>query len=82
MQAFFEELGDRRDSIRAISIDHSGEHQRAIRAAVLAAAGAEHSPATQTRNSAWQRCELDTLACDERGSRPASAGRSLGTNQK
>ena len=31
---FFDELGDRRDSIRAISIDMSGEYQRAIRAAV------------------------------------------------
>src|SRR3954463_13337677 len=34
LQAFFDELGDRRDSIRAVSIDMSGEYQRAIRAAV------------------------------------------------
>jgi transposase len=50
-QDFCEELGDRRNSIRAISIDLSGEYQRAIRAAVPTATGAEHSPATQTRNS-------------------------------
>jgi transposase len=31
LQAFFDELGDRRASIRAISIDMSGEYQRAIR---------------------------------------------------
>lgn len=34
LQAFFSELGDRRDSIRAVSIDMSGEYQRAIRAAI------------------------------------------------
>ena len=34
LQGFFDELGDRRDSIRAVSIDMSGEYQRAIRAAV------------------------------------------------
>ena len=34
LQAFFAELGDRRESIRAVSIDMSGEYQRAIRAAV------------------------------------------------
>lgn len=34
LQAFFTELGDRRDSIRAVSIDMSGEYQRAIRAAI------------------------------------------------
>jgi transposase len=34
LQAFFDELGDRRDSIRAVSIDMSGEYQRAIRDAV------------------------------------------------
>jgi transposase len=33
LQAFFDELGDRRQSIRAISIDMSGEYQRAIREA-------------------------------------------------
>jgi transposase len=32
LQAFFDELGSRRDSIRAVSIDMSGEYQRAIRA--------------------------------------------------
>jgi transposase len=31
---FFAELGDRKDSIRAVSIDMSGEYQRAIRQAV------------------------------------------------
>ena len=34
MQAFFDELGERRHSIRAVSIDMSGEYERAIRAAV------------------------------------------------
>jgi transposase len=34
LQAFFDELGDRRESIRAVSIDMSGEYQRAIREAV------------------------------------------------
>jgi transposase len=33
LRAFFDELGDRRQSIRAISIDMSGEYQRAIREA-------------------------------------------------
>jgi transposase len=31
LEAFFDELGDRKGSIRAISIDMSGEYQRAIR---------------------------------------------------
>jgi transposase len=30
LQGFFDELGDRRDSIRAVSIDMSGEYQRAF----------------------------------------------------
>jgi transposase len=34
LQAFFSDLGERRRSIRAVSIDMSGEYQRAIRAAV------------------------------------------------
>lgn len=34
LAGFFEELGDRRESIRAVSIDMSGEYQRAIRQAV------------------------------------------------
>ena len=34
LQAFFDQLGDRKDSIRAVSIDMSGEYQRAIRDAV------------------------------------------------
>jgi len=34
LQGFFDELGDRGESIRAVSIDMSGEYQRAIRAAV------------------------------------------------
>lgn len=32
LQAFFDELGDRKSSIEAVSIDMSGEYQRAIRA--------------------------------------------------
>ncbi len=34
LQAFFTELGERRASIRAVSIDMSGEYQRALREAV------------------------------------------------
>jgi transposase len=34
LQEFFDELGDRKRSIRAVSIDMSGEYQRAIRGAV------------------------------------------------
>jgi len=34
LQAFFDELGDRKDSIKAVSIDMSGEYQRAVREAV------------------------------------------------
>jgi transposase len=34
LQGFFDELGPRKDSIRAVSIDMSGEYQRAIREAV------------------------------------------------
>jgi transposase len=34
LQAFFAELGERRHSIRAVSIDMSGEYQRAIHAAI------------------------------------------------
>src|SRR3954463_13205322 len=34
LQAFFDELGPRKTSIRAVSIDMSGEYQRAIRQAV------------------------------------------------
>src|SRR4029453_9422804 len=34
LQGFFDELGDRRATIRAVSIDMSGEYQRAIRDAV------------------------------------------------
>jgi transposase len=34
LQGFFDELGARKDSIRAVSIDMSGEYQRAIRKAV------------------------------------------------
>jgi transposase len=34
LQRFFDELGDAKASIRAVSIDMSGEYQRAIRAAV------------------------------------------------
>jgi transposase len=34
LQGFFAQLGDRRSSIRAVSIDMSGEYQRAIREAI------------------------------------------------
>ena len=34
LQGFFDQLGDRCESIRAVSIDMSGEYQRALRAAV------------------------------------------------
>jgi transposase len=34
LAGFFDELGDRKDSIRAVSIDMSGEYQRAIREAI------------------------------------------------
>jgi len=34
LASFFKELGDRRESLRAVSIDMSGEYQRAIREAV------------------------------------------------
>jgi len=34
LQAFFDELGPRKESIRAVSIDMSGEYQRAIREAI------------------------------------------------
>ena len=34
LQAFFDELGDRRDSIRAVSIDMSAGYEHAVRAAV------------------------------------------------
>jgi transposase len=34
LQGFFAELGDRKDSIRAVSIDMSGDYQRAIREAI------------------------------------------------
>jgi transposase len=34
LQGFFDELGDRRHSIRAVSIDTSGEYRRAIHQAI------------------------------------------------
>jgi transposase len=34
LQGFFDQLGDRKQSIRAVSIDMSGEYQRAIRQAI------------------------------------------------
>jgi transposase len=34
LQGFFAQLGDRKDQVRAVSIDMSGEYQRAIRTAV------------------------------------------------
>jgi transposase len=37
LQAFFAELGERRHSIRAVSIDMSGGYEKAIRASIPAA---------------------------------------------
>ena len=34
MQAFFDELGDRKHSIQAVSIDMSGGYEKAIRASI------------------------------------------------
>ena len=56
LQAFFDELGDRRASIRAISIDMSGEYQRAIRAAV---------PAAEICFDPFHVCRLGSRATDQ-----------------
>jgi transposase len=53
---FFAELGDRRDSIRAVSIDMSGEYQRAIREAV---------PNAQICFDPFHVCRLAARATDQ-----------------
>ena len=56
LQAFFDELGDRKDSIRAVSIDMSGEYQRAIRDAV---------PQAQICFDPFHVCRLASRATDQ-----------------
>jgi len=56
LQAFFDELGDRRHSIRAVSIDMSGEYQRAIRAAI---------PDAQICLDPFHVCRLGSRATDQ-----------------
>ena len=53
---FFTELGDRKDSIRAVSIDMSGEYQRAIREAV---------PDAEICFDPWHVCRLASRATDQ-----------------
>jgi len=53
---FFAELGPRKDSIRAVSIDMSGEYQRAIRAAV---------PDAQICFDPFHVCRLGSRATDQ-----------------
>jgi hypothetical protein len=53
---FFAELGDRKTSIRAISIDMSGEYQRAIRDAV---------PDAEICFDPWHVCRLASRATDQ-----------------
>jgi transposase len=56
LQAFFAELGPRKDSIRAISIDMSGEYQRAIREAV---------PQAEVCFDPFHVCRLGSRATDQ-----------------
>jgi transposase len=53
---FFTELGPRKESIRAVSIDMSGEYQRAIRDAV---------PDAQICFDPWHVCRLASRATDQ-----------------
>jgi len=53
---FFAELGDRKDSIRAVSIDMSGEYQRAIREAI---------PDAQLCFDPFHVCRLASRATDQ-----------------
>jgi transposase len=53
---FFAELGERKDSIRAVSIDMSGEYQRAIREAV---------PDAEICFDPWHVCRLASRATDQ-----------------
>jgi transposase len=56
LQAFFDELGDRKRSIRAVSIDMSGEYERAIRAAV---------PQAEICFDPFHVCRLGSRATDQ-----------------
>ena len=56
LQDFFDELGDRRRSIRAVSIDMSGEYQRAIRQAI---------PQTEICFDPFHVCRLASRATDQ-----------------
>jgi transposase len=56
LQAFFDELGPRKDSIRAVSIDMSGEYQRAIREAI---------PDAQICFDPFHVCRLASRATDQ-----------------
>ena len=56
LQAFFAELGPRKDSIRAVSIDMSGEYQRAIREAV---------PQAEICFDPFHVCRLGSRATDQ-----------------
>ena len=56
LQAFFDELGERKHSIRAVSIDMSGEYQRALRHAV---------PDAQICFDPFHVCRLASRATDQ-----------------
>jgi transposase len=56
LQGFFDQLGDRKSSIRAVSIDMSGEYQRAIR---------EHLPHAQICFDPFHVCRLASRATDQ-----------------
>src|SRR4051812_36875218 len=56
LQAFFAELGDQRASIRAVSIDMSGEYQRAIRQAI---------PHAEICFDPFHVCQLASRATDQ-----------------
>src|SRR4051794_31829742 len=56
LQAFFAELGDQRASIRAVSIDMSGEYQRAIRQAI---------PQAEICFDPFHVCQLASRATDQ-----------------
>jgi transposase len=56
LQGFFAELGERKASIRAVSIDMSGEYQRAIRAAI---------PHPQVCFNPFHVCRLASRAADQ-----------------
>src|SRR4029453_2357084 len=56
LAAFFADLGDRRATIRAVSIDISGEYQRAIRDAI---------PDAQLCFDPWHVCRLASRATDQ-----------------